>query len=328
MIWEQTVAENAWKVAEGLYRILLPLPWAVPFVNAYLAESRGQFMLVDCGFNWGTGLRSLGRALKAIGVPARGLTYLLLTHRHPDHASAAGPVHQRWGGQVLLHPADLGAFFPEAEAMAEWGRTHGLDEPLVARLLSRRREPVESLPERIDPLIMNEPLRLGDLSFELIHVPGHCPGQVMLHERERGWLLAADQVLNVLAPNVWANAGTTEDILGQYLESLERTAGVTADLILPSHGMPQRGGLRESAAAMAQFHQEYARRVYGSVTDQPRTSWEVARSFDPQTAADHREATSLLSEVLAALIHLERRGEVTRRGEALWVRSQREEAGT
>ena len=93
MIWERAVAENAWQLDDGLYRILLPLPWAVPFVNTYVVESRSEFALVDCGANWLPSLRALGRALKAIGVPPGGLGTLLLTHGHPDHANAAGAIN-------------------------------------------------------------------------------------------------------------------------------------------------------------------------------------------------------------------------------------------
>ena len=81
MIWERAVAENAWELDNGLYRILLPLPFAAPFVNVYLVQSRGEFLLIDAGADWLPSLRALGRALKTIGVPPKGLTTLLLTHR-------------------------------------------------------------------------------------------------------------------------------------------------------------------------------------------------------------------------------------------------------
>lgn len=327
MILERAVAENAWQVAEGLYRILLPLPWAVPLVNAFVAESRGQFMLVDCGFHWDTGLRALGRALKAIGVPSHGLTYLVLTHRHLDHASAAASVQQRWGGRVLLHAWDIAMTPPGTEEMADWGRRHGLDEERVARLLSRDHAPVKQLPDRTEPLDMSQPLRLGDLVFELIHVPGHCPGQVMLYERQRGWLLPADQMLNVLAPNVWAHPGNGSDPLGDYFESLAHTAAIEASLILPSHGMPQQGRLREAVGKMARFHEGLAQGVAECLTYQPQSTWEVAEAFDPQRAAASSIGSSLLGEVLAALIYLERRGAAVQVAEGRWVRGEGKEAG-
>jgi len=323
VILERPVAENAWQVADGLYRILLPLPWAVPFVNAFVVESRGQFMLVDCGYHWETGLRALGRALKAIGVPPHGLTYLVLTHRHLDHASAAASVQQRWGGRVLLHSRDIAMTPAGPEEMADWARRHGLNEERIARLLSSNRSPIERLPDGTEPLDSTQPLRLGDFAFEVIHVPGHCPGQVMMYECQRGWLLLADQVLNVLAPNVWALPGNGEDPMGDYLESLTKTASVEASLILPSHGMPQKGGLREAVGAMASFHEDFARRAAECLTDRPQSTWEVAQAVDPHRAAASGIGSSLLSEVLAALIYLERRGGAVQVAEGRWARSER-----
>jgi len=327
VILERAVAENAWQVAEGLYRILLPLPWAVPFVNAFVAESRGQFMLVDCGFQWDTGLRALGRALKAIGVPPQGLTYLVLTHRHLDHASAAASVQKRWGGRVLLHSRDIAMAPASPEEMADWAGRHGLTEDRVVRLRSRDHSLLQQLPDSTEPLDVTQPLQLGDLSFELIHVPGHCPGQVMLYERQRGWLLLADQVLNVMAPNVWALPGNGEDPLGEYLESLAKTAAVQASLILPSHGMPQQGGLREAVGAMVRFHEDLVRGVAECLTDQSQSTWEVAEALDPQRAATSHTGSSLLSEVLAALIYLARQGKAVQVSEGRWVRGDRKEAG-
>jgi glyoxylase-like metal-dependent hydrolase (beta-lactamase superfamily II) len=326
-MFEKTVAENAWEVDEGLYRILLPLPWAVPFVNVYLIRSKDQFMLVDAGMGWSTSLRALGRALKAIGVGPAGLHSLVLTHRHPDHAAGAGSVHARWGGKVLLHPDDMAYDFPSPEEMARWALSHGMDPAQVAKLAAGRREPgLEPLPADTEPLETGRPLILGDLAFEVIHVPGHCPGQVMLLEPSRGWLLAADQVLSVLAPNVWHNPGTTGDPLGQYLESLERTARIKAGLILPSHGAPMQGGLAENVQAMLQFQHEYIARVLGQVGREPRSAWALAVQLNPRMAGNPREGTSDLSEVLAALVYLQERGRVARTAEGLWVRQERREA--
>jgi glyoxylase-like metal-dependent hydrolase (beta-lactamase superfamily II) len=85
VILERAVAEYAWQPDDGLGRILLPLPWAVPFVNVCLVASRDEFVLIDVGGDWLPSLRALGRALKVIGVPSGGLTGLALTHQHSDH---------------------------------------------------------------------------------------------------------------------------------------------------------------------------------------------------------------------------------------------------
>lgn len=314
MIREETVAENAWRIDEGLYRILLPMRSVVPFVSVYLVESRGHRMLVDCGLNSETSLRALGRALKAIGVPPHGLDMLLLTHRHPDHAEAAGPVHRRWGGRVLLHPGDMGHYYPTADEAARWARSHGVPEAVIARLDEAR--PVSRETDApLEPIDPDQPLEVGDRRFEVIPVPGHAHGHVMLHEKARGWLLAADQVVAPGAPNVWYNPGTEGDPLGDYLGSLRRTREIAADLILPSHGGPRRGGLREAMDRQLAFQERYLERVLRSVGAEPASTWEITLRIDPEPGDPF-----VLAEVLAALVHLGGTGAIERLGEGNWRR--------
>ncbi len=319
MTWERSVAENAWQLDDGLYRILLPLPWAVPFVNAFLVGSRAQFALIDCGANWLPSLRALGRALKAIGVPPRGLSSIVLTHRHPDHAGGAGPVQQRWGGRVLLHPLEWEQRRIDAVDLEEWLEQHGVDDAIRTRPPGPPREPLEALPERLDPLPVDQSLAIGDLSLQVIHVPGHAPGQVMLWEPRRGWLFTADHVLEPHAPNVWAFPGTGGDPLGEYLDSLERTRDLDATLLLPGHGKPLRANPRDLTTAMIDFHRQFAGRVRAALDGKQLTAWEIVKLTRSEPPTDPAGARFALAEVLAALTYLEKRGAVSQAGEGQWV---------
>ena len=310
---EQTVAENAWRIEEGLYRILLPMRWAVPFVSVYLVESGGQRMLIDVGLSGETSLRALGRALKAIGVPDGALDIILLTHRHPDHAGGAGPVQRRWGGKVLLHPDGIPAPSDGEEESAAWARLQGVPGEVVRAFSGFRPNGDIELGDALTPLDPGRTIELGQLSFEVIEVPGHCPGQVMLYERRRRWLFSADQVVEPEAPNVWMSPGVTGDPLGGYLVSLRRTAEIEATLVLPSHGVPLRGGLREFCLRQIRFQEEYLGRVEALVARHGASTWQVAQRLEPT-----RRDPSVLAEVLAALTHLEARGLVKRSPEGIW----------
>jgi glyoxylase-like metal-dependent hydrolase (beta-lactamase superfamily II) len=319
VIWERAVAENAWEIEGGLYRVLLPLPFGVPFVNAYLVASRSEYLLIDCGANWLPSLRALGRALKAIGVPARGLTYLLLTHTHPDHSDAAGPVRERWGGRVLLNPAERPRESLAATDFVNWMAENGVDEAILGRAREPRREYPSGLPDEIEPLALDAPLVVGDCRFAVIPVPGHSPGQVMLQEPERGWLFTADHVLPYAAPNVWAFPGATGDPFGEYVASLDRTGHLTARLVLPSHGLPSRDNLPELATEMADFHRRLADRVRVALDGRRLTAWEVAKLLSPEPPADLGAARFVLAEALAVLIHLERQGDVRPSEDGRWA---------
>lgn len=319
MISERTVAENAWEVDDGLYRILLPLPFPVAFVNAYLVTSQGQYMLVDCGLNWDPSLRALGRALKAIGVPAGGLNTLLLTHRHQDHAGASGPVQRRWGGRTLLHPQAIGRQPASPEAVRSFLTAQGVDpETAAAAAVPSPRPYPEELPAEVEPLPVGGWVEVGDRSFAVIPVPGHAPDMVMLHEPTRRWLMTADQVMTTPAPNVWAHPNSQGDPLRDYLLSMDRTVAMEGVLILPSHGMPRRRGLRELARATVDFHRQGAEAVRAAISGRRRTTWELTRLTNPTLGNDPSQLRGALGRTLAALTYLAGRGSVARGPDGRW----------
>ena len=319
MISERTVAENAWEVDDGLYRILLPLPFPVAFVNAYLVTSQGQYMLVDCGLNWDPSLRALGRALKAIGVPAGGLNTLLLTHRHQDHAGASGPVQRRWGGRTLLHPQAIGRQPASPEAVRSFLTAQGVDPETAAGGGGASPGPYpEELPAEVEPLPVGGWVEVGDRSFAVIPVPGHAPDMVMLHEPTRRWLMTADQVMTTPAPNVWAHPNSQGDPLRDYLLSMDRTVAMEGVLILPSHGMPRRRGLRELARATVDFHRQGAEAVRAAISGRRRTTWELTRLTNPTLGNDPSQLRGALGRTLAALTYLAGRGSVARGPDGRW----------
>jgi glyoxylase-like metal-dependent hydrolase (beta-lactamase superfamily II) len=318
VIWERAIAENAWQLDEGLYRILLPLPWAVPFVNAYVVESRSEYALIDCGADWLPSLRALGRALKAIEVPSHGLGSLVLTHCHPDHANAAGAVHERWGGRILVDPLERADADRPPSDLRAWLVASGADAATAERATGPTRDRPSPFPFVAEDLKSDEPFTVGDLRFDVIGAPGHSPAQVMLVERSRGWLLTADHVLPVLAPNVWLFPGDVGDPFGDYVDSLDRASGIAASLILPSHGLPWRGTVRDAALAMRDFHLEFISRIAELISTRRLNPWEIARAMRPDTPEDPVGVRFSLAEVLAGLRYLQTRGRAQQSEDGRW----------
>lgn len=320
-MYERPISENCWQLQEGLYRILLPLPLEVPFVNAYLIQSGNEWALIDAGYNWGPSLRALGRALKAVGVPARGLTHLILTHRHKDHAGGAAAVAGRWGGTVHLHPADQALHAPTAAENVQWLAEAGVPEAEREELLAAWRTPLEALPPRVAPLLPEQELRVGELRFRVIHTPGHSPGHVLLHEPERNWLFLGDHVLEPKAPNTWYTPGTSGDPLGDYLQNLEQVRDLPEALLLPGHGLPWQGSAWPAAKAMMDFQRQLLLYMEATLAHQPQTAWDVASRAAPEAVAEPHLAWWATAAVVSQLRHLEAQGRarlVWQGGRPLW----------
>jgi glyoxylase-like metal-dependent hydrolase (beta-lactamase superfamily II) len=163
------------------------------FANAFLIEGDDGLTLIDAGFPhkeatvFGT-IRGLGRS------PDQ-LKHLIFTHGHPDHIGSAAAIVRETGARTHMHPLDI--------PMAESGGPFRPMTPapgLVGQVLCRLFFDPE---ERMEPVAMDQPLTPADTlpiagGIEVIHVPGHCSGQVALLWHPGRMLFAGDVGTNLM----------------------------------------------------------------------------------------------------------------------------------
>ena len=73
--------------------------------NATLVESNGVAILIDAGFSG----RDLEQRLEMVGVPARALAGVIITHDHGDHTRGMGVLARRFGVPLFLTNRTLAA---------------------------------------------------------------------------------------------------------------------------------------------------------------------------------------------------------------------------
>jgi glyoxylase-like metal-dependent hydrolase (beta-lactamase superfamily II) len=264
------------------------------------------------------GFRRLGRRFSEV-------TRILLSHGHVDHYGAARFVQERHGGTVpvRVHAGDVGK-------VAESGWRWRDRAPLYAAYLAKLGTPPEALeliaregergfrlarrvPEVL-PLDEGEEIATRSLSLRVLHMPGHTPGLLCLHDPARRLLFAGDHLLEKISPNplIELGPGGEEGFfrpLVAYLASLARTRALDLDLVLPGHG-PPFGDHRRVIDALVAFYGRRQAKIRELLAAGPLTAYEVSRALFPSARAG--DAFLTISETIANLEVLEDRGEVSR----------------
>jgi hydroxyacylglutathione hydrolase len=88
--------------------------------------------------------------------------YIVCTHAHFDHVGAVPDIKDETGAKIILHKDELEIYQGARDMAAFWGYD------------------ISPLPEP-DMLVEDgDEIRLGALSFRVLHTPGHSPGGMCL----------------------------------------------------------------------------------------------------------------------------------------------------
>jgi glyoxylase-like metal-dependent hydrolase (beta-lactamase superfamily II) len=311
----------------GIHRISMPIPFpeAGGPVNAYAVEDRdGGLLMFDAGLGSPEAEAAMAAGLHRIGRSPRDVRRIILSHGHVDHYGGARTLLEAAGHDVPVHahPRDLPKM---AEGGVRWrdllpryavhfGRL-GVPPEVMAeasREISGGMTLARRLP-RIEPLDLAEPLRLRHVTLQPMHMPGHTPGLVCLHDRDHRLFLSDDHLLERVSPNPLIDLGVEEPEawrpLVAYLESVGRLHALEVDLVLPGHAAPFSGH-RRVIEGLLRFYGKRQARIRAALEDGPRTGWEITRALFPLVPAKAMFLT--VSEAMANVEVLESRGELAR----------------
>jgi glyoxylase-like metal-dependent hydrolase (beta-lactamase superfamily II) len=285
---------------------------------AHLVLSDGFRALIDCG----SGLDSSNAALES-GVSAvcraygedagwRRLTHVLITHGHIDHHGGLHYVRSQTDAPVGIHELDrrvltryeervrlithrLRGFLVEAGVEPE-------QQSAIVDLYLVNKQLFSSVP--VDLTYEAEGMRVGPLM--MTHVPGHCPGQVVMQLDDI--LLVGDQVLSDISPHQAPESLSDNTGLGHYLDSLERIRPLSSKVrwTLGGHQQPIRdlGGRLD---AIESLHRERLQAVLDLLTV-PRTIAEVSARLFPEVRGYN--VLLALEETGAHVEYLAQRGQL------------------
>jgi glyoxylase-like metal-dependent hydrolase (beta-lactamase superfamily II) len=192
--------------------------------NAVVVQGRAGVLLIDPGVR-GDEMTCLANDLRALGQPVvAGFS----THPHWDHLL----WHDRLGAAPRYGTARCAATVRDrlSDAGAK-ARVAGMMPPDI----------VEQVPLDLIGLITGLPADAARIPWDgprvrIIEHQAHAPGHAALVIEERGVLIAADMLSDVLIPLLDLNA--TADPVGDHLAALDLLEGVEGevDVVIPGHG--------------------------------------------------------------------------------------------
>jgi glyoxylase-like metal-dependent hydrolase (beta-lactamase superfamily II) len=316
------------RILPGLWRLRLPLPWpAVPHVNAFAIAAVDGIVLVDTGIHEPGAVRQLERALDQAGLRVEHIRLLVCTHAHSDHYGLAGPIVERAGCELWMHPNHAHmtktAQDPERafERRFEVARQSGVPGELVAEAREARRGQGFGIAEIVMPdrdLIPGVEIATDLGPWQVYETPGHAPSHVVLHQPDRGLLLSGDHLLGRVS--LYYDYGYSPDPAGEFLSSLDVVDGLDVQLVLAGHGRPVRDAHALVEANRRAVHDRLDR-VRAAISGGPRTPYEIVPEMLGTEMPDGMMLSWGLTETLCYLRHLEQLGEAAARADAdpaLW----------
>jgi glyoxylase-like metal-dependent hydrolase (beta-lactamase superfamily II) len=286
----------------------IPTPFQVGRVNVYLLEDE-PLTLIDAGPNSGKALDELEHQLEALGHSIEDLELVIITHQHIDHLGLVDIVAKRSGAEVAA--IDVVVPFVEnfggdaerddEEAGALMLR-HGISEDVVTALrqVTGSFRAWGSKTKVTKPFSDGEKLPFRDRTLEAQLRPGHSPSDTVFWDEERRILIAADHLIKHISSNPLISRpldGSSErrEALVEYLESLQKTRKLPAEVVLAGHGEPVTDHVALIDERFA-LHQRRAGKLYELIAEQPRTGHELAQALWGDVAVT--QAFLTLSEVI------------------------------
>jgi glyoxylase-like metal-dependent hydrolase (beta-lactamase superfamily II) len=272
---------------------------------AYLVLTDDMRVLIDTGSGSDQSIASLEDGLRRVNAEAgidlrfTDLTHILITHGHIDHFSGLVYLRDHTSALVGVHELDLQTLTRHEERLALMSRR--LEAYLeTAGVPSEERGQLIQMYRFTKAFYHSVPVG----PFEMIHLPGHCPGHVAI--RLDDVIFSGDNVLSGITPHQSPEELTPYMGLRHYLESLTilQHWANGSRLILSGHDDP----IDDLHARVEDIRRHLAHRIRQvlDALDNPHTIAEITGRIYPDMAGYNE--LLVLEKVGAYVEHLYQRG--------------------
>lgn len=265
--WEQAPEKgHVQEVAEGVYWLRMPLPFALDHINLYLLRHEQGWVIVDTGMPTDEARQVWEQVM--IGLFAnQPVLAVICTHFHYDHSGLLAWLADRFQCPVYMTCGEfqsLSLHNPKGDephwSFLQMYRRAGVSEAdieLIVPTISRSAFSVDQ-PHTYRRLRDAQLLRIGSRNWRVVVGAGHSPEHACLYSEEDKLLISGDQVLPRITSSVCITVTEPDaNPLLEWLDSIKRLRQLPDSvLVLPAHERPFYG-LHNRLNQLQQHHERH-----------------------------------------------------------------------
>ena len=311
------------ELAEGIHWIRLPLPMKLDHVNVYALDDGDGWTIIDTGMASKRTKKIWGKVI-AGPLGGRPIHRVVLTHHHPDHIGLAGWFMAEHGADLVASRTSylMGRMLtldfqasPPQETIDFWRRS-GMHESIIQEHAEGKpfnfADMVAPIPLGYKRLQEGDHISMGGRKWVVRMGNGHAPEHATFWSADNELVIAGDQVISSISPNLGVYATEPEaDPVGEWLVSCERILPYAKpnSLVLSGHKLPFIGLSFRIHQLIENHYSALGRlRVF---LDSPKTAAECFGPLFKRTIGEDEYGLALV-EAVAHLNHLFVAGEVSR----------------
>ena len=309
--------EGAWKVADGIHRIPLPLPSDVlKAVNVYVVETDDGLALIDGGWAIDAARDVLERGLRELGAGFGDIRRFLVTHVHRDHYSLAALLGEEYGAHVTLGADEKATL----DVLNDHDRPR-TETPFFASLVSAGAAELAERWNQVESAVPNQSvwrypdswfegdhaIVIGTRTLDAVHTPGHTAGHYVFADTSAGLLFAGDHVLPTITPSIGFTMPPAPDPLGDFMASLTKVRALPDLRVLPAHG-PVAPSTHARVDELLAHHEQRLAKSLDTLARGPLTAFDAANLLSWTRHERGYDELDLFNQGIAAMetkAHLE-----------------------
>ena len=315
------------EIITGVHQLRIPFPEGMErHTNVYVIEGSKGAILVDCGWDSSEAIWAFREELRLDRLSFDEINWIVITHIHPDHFGLASKLKELCDAKIVMHRVEARHIDSRYVKYARLSRemhamlvAEGVDSNEASEMCEASTWELQFVtPVQPDIVVeQGDTISNGTFQFEVIHTPGHTAGHICLYDSRKRRLFCGDHVLFDVVPRVGIDPQSSEDPIGDYMESLTRLSAHPVSFVFPGHG-PVFNSLSIRSDEIRRHMEFRKKQVLGVLDDGLKTGYHVACSLSWRTEDCTKEFSELSArdrrvavfEAVAWLRRLVKQGDV------------------